>query len=91
MAPSWSSEQADRPDRDVAELADIRCPVLLVHGSATTDWLKRVVAVLDERLRDTRVLELPGDHACHLENPDSFLAALERHLAQGAAAADDRS
>ncbi|GAA3808509.1 pimeloyl-ACP methyl ester esterase BioH [Streptomyces coacervatus] len=82
MALSWSSEQADRPDRDVAELADIRCPVLLVHGSATTDWLKRVVAVLDERLPDTRVLELPGDHACHLENPDAFLAALERHLAQ---------
>ncbi|MFF2661988.1 alpha/beta fold hydrolase [Kitasatospora sp. NPDC058032] len=82
MALSWSSAQADRPDRDVAELADIRCPVLLVHGSATTDWLKRVVAVLDERLPDTRVLELPGDHACHLENPDAFLAALERHLAQ---------
>ncbi|MEW2398095.1 alpha/beta hydrolase [Streptomyces sp. NPDC046862] len=82
MALSWSSEQADRPNRDVAELADIRCPVLLVHGSATTDWIKRVVAVLDERLPDTRVLELPGDHACHLENPDAFLAALERHLAQ---------
>lgn len=82
MALSWSSEQADRPDRDVTELADIRCPVLLVHGSATTDWLKRVVAVLDERLPDTRVLELPGDHACHLENPDAFLAALERHMAQ---------
>lgn len=82
MALSWSSEQADRPDRDVAELADIRCPVLLVHGSATTDWLKRVVAVLDERLPDTRVLELPGDHASHLENPDAFLAALERHAAQ---------
>ncbi|MEY9946172.1 alpha/beta fold hydrolase [Kitasatospora sp. GAS1066B] len=82
MALSWSSEQADRPDRDVAELADIRCPVLLVHGSATADWLKRVVAVLDERLPDTRVLELPGDHACHLENPDAFLVALERHLAR---------
>ncbi|MFF7754983.1 alpha/beta fold hydrolase [Streptomyces sp. NPDC007971] len=82
MALSWSSEQADRPHRNVAELGDIRSPVLLVHGSATTDWLKRVVAVLDERLPDTRVLELPGDHASHLENPDAFLAALERHLAQ---------
>ncbi|MFE7527294.1 alpha/beta fold hydrolase [Kitasatospora sp. NPDC057542] len=82
MALSWSSEQADRPDRDVAELAGIRCPVLLVHGSATTGWLKRVVAVLNERLPDTRLLELPGDHACHLENPDAFLAALEQHLAQ---------
>jgi pimeloyl-ACP methyl ester carboxylesterase len=82
MALSWSSELADRPGRDVAELAEIRCPVLLVHGSATTDWLKRVVAVLDARLPDARVLELPGDHACHLENPGVFLAALERHLAR---------
>ncbi|MFI8499629.1 alpha/beta fold hydrolase [Streptomyces sp. NPDC085524] len=80
MALSWSSEQADRPGRDVAELSGIRCPVLLVHGTATTDWLKRVVTVLDERLPDTRVLELPGDHACHLENPDAFLTALEQHL-----------
>ncbi|MBL1110112.1 alpha/beta hydrolase [Streptomyces sp. 5-8] len=82
MALSWSSEQADRPHRDVAELGDIRSPVLLVHGSATTDWMKRVVAVLDERLPDSRVLELPGNHACHLENPAAFLAAWERHLAQ---------
>ncbi|MEW2626053.1 alpha/beta hydrolase [Streptomyces sp. NPDC048106] len=82
MALSWSSEQAGRPDRDVAELAGIRCPVLLVRGSETADWLGRVVAVLDDRLPGTRVLELPGDHACHLENPEAFLAAVERHLAQ---------
>jgi pimeloyl-ACP methyl ester carboxylesterase len=82
MALSWSSEKADRPDRDVSELADIRCPTLLVHGSVTADWLKRVVSVLDDRLTDTRVIELPGDHACHLENPDAFLAELEHHVAQ---------
>lgn len=64
MALSWSSEQADRPGRDVAELAGIRCPVLLVRGCATTDSLKRVVAVLDERLPDTRVLELGGVPRC---------------------------
>ncbi len=80
MALSWGSEQADRPRRGVDELAGISCPVLLVHGNATTDWLKRVVAVLDERLPDARVLELPGDHASHLENPDVFPAELERHL-----------
>jgi pimeloyl-ACP methyl ester carboxylesterase len=82
MALSWGSEQADRPERSVDDLAGISCPVLLVHGDATTDWIKRVVAVLDERLPDTRVLELPGDHACHLENPDVFPTELERHLAE---------
>ena len=80
MALSWGSEQADRPDRGIDELAGILCPVLLVHGDATTDWLKRVVAVLDERLTSTRVLELPGDHASHLQNQEVFFAELERHL-----------
>ena len=82
MALSWGSEQADRPERGVDDLAGVSCPVLLVNGNLTADWLKRVVAVLDERLPDTRVLELPGDHACHLENPDAFPAELERHLAR---------
>lgn len=82
MALSWSFEQADRTDRGVDELAGITCPVLLIHGDATAGWLKRVVDVLDERLPDTRVVELPGGHACHLQNPEAFRAALERHLAR---------
>jgi len=81
MALSWSSEQADRPDRRPAELADIDCPVLLVVGTATAAWLKGVVAALADRLPDVTVLELPGDHACHIQHIDAFLDAVGEHLA----------
>ena len=86
-ALSWSFERLDHPARSVAELAEVRCPVLLVKGTVTADWLKRVVDVLGERLPNAAVLELPGDHACHIESIEAFLEALERHLA---AAADVR-
>jgi pimeloyl-ACP methyl ester carboxylesterase len=80
MALSWQSEQVDRSGRTVEELATIRCPVLLVKGTDTAEWLKRVVDVLGERLPAARVVELPGDHACHIQSIDSFMHELEAHL-----------
>lgn len=85
MALSWQSEALARSGRTPEDLAAIGQPVLLVRGSDTADWLKRVVGVLAERLPNATLLELPGGHACHLENEDAFLGALERHLAAAAA------
>jgi pimeloyl-ACP methyl ester carboxylesterase len=81
MALSWYSEEYDRSGRAVEELANIRCPVLLVKGSVTTDAEKRLVDILGERLPDATVLELPGDHASHIQSIDAFLEAFEKHLA----------
>jgi pimeloyl-ACP methyl ester carboxylesterase len=81
MALSWQSKELERTGRSVDELARIRCPVLLVKGTDTTDWEKRVVDVLGERLPNARVLELPGDHASHIQSIDAFLETLEEHLA----------
>jgi pimeloyl-ACP methyl ester carboxylesterase len=81
MALSWYSEDFDRSGRSIEELASIRCPVLLVKGSATTEVEKRVVDILGQRLPNATVLELPGDHASHIESIDAFLAAFEKHLA----------
>lgn len=81
MALSWQSEQVDRSGRSVEELGQITCPVLLVKGTVTADWLKRVADVLGTRLPRATVLELAGDHACHIQSIDRFLAALEAHLA----------
>lgn len=80
MALSWFSEELDRSDRSVEELANIRCPVLLVKGSVTTEGDKRVVDVLGERLPNATVLELPGDHASHIQSIDAFLEEFEKHL-----------
>ena len=84
MALSWSFEGLDHPARFVDELADIGCPVLLVKGTVTAGWLKRVVDVLGERLPNATVLELPGDHACHIQGIDAFLEAVDGHIAGGA-------
>jgi pimeloyl-ACP methyl ester carboxylesterase len=76
MTLSWYSEDFDR-----ARLGNIRCPVLLVKGSVSTEGDRRLVDVLGERLRDATVLELPGDHASHIQSIDAFLEAFEKHLA----------
>jgi pimeloyl-ACP methyl ester carboxylesterase len=80
MALSWQSEAVDHPGRSVEDLARITCPVLLFKGTVTADWLKRVVDVLGERLPNASVVELDGDHACHIQSIDAFLEAFEEHL-----------
>jgi pimeloyl-ACP methyl ester carboxylesterase len=80
MALSWQGEKVDRSGRFVEELRHISCPVLLVKGTVTADWLKRLVDVLGQRIPDATVLELPGDHACHIQSMDAFLEELEAHL-----------
>jgi len=81
MALSWYSEDFDRTERSIEELTNIRCPVLLVKGSVTTGAEKRVVDILGARLPNATVLELPGDHASHIQSIDAFLEAFEKHLA----------
>src|SRR3984893_1917238 len=83
MALSWQSEESDRSGRSIEELANIRRPVLLVKGSVTADWLKRVVDVLGERVHGVRVIELPGPHACHIQSMDAFIEAFNNHVATG--------
>ncbi|HEU4807265.1 MAG TPA: alpha/beta hydrolase, partial [Homoserinimonas sp.] len=80
MALSWQGEQLDHPDRTVEDVARIDCPTLLTKGTRTSDWLKRVVDVLGERMTDATVVEFEGDHAHHIQSMDAFLEALEAHL-----------
>jgi pimeloyl-ACP methyl ester carboxylesterase len=84
QALSWQGEGVDRSGRTVEELETISCPVLLVKGTATAGWLKRVVDVLAQRIPGARVVELEGDHASHIQRIDEFLEALEGHLARAA-------
>ena len=80
MALSWQSEKVDRSGRSVEELSSVTCPVLLVKGTLTEPWLKRVVDILGERIPQARVFELAGDHAAHIQSIDLFLQQLEAHL-----------
>ncbi len=80
MALSWQSEHLDRSGRTVGELESINCPVLLIKGTATAPWEKRVVDILGDRMPKARVVELEGDHASHIESIDDFITELETHL-----------
>ena len=83
MALSWQGEELDHPARSVDDLAQVSCPTLLVKGTVTADWLKRVVDVLGERLPQGSVVELEGDHASHIESLDAFLDVFQERLERG--------
>jgi pimeloyl-ACP methyl ester carboxylesterase len=79
-ALSWSHEAADRPDLHLDDLTRISAPTLLFKGTVTADWLKRVVDELAVRIPHASVVELEGDHACHIQSMDRFLSELNMHL-----------
>jgi len=79
MALSWQ-DSVESAGRSVEELSSITCPVLLVKGTVTEAWLKRVVDILGQRIPHARVVELVGDHASHIQSIDRFLEEFEAHL-----------
>ena len=63
-------------DHHVDELDSIRCPTLVVRGTETAPWLGKTATLVADRIPDAELLELPGGHASHLQNPEVFLSAL---------------
>ncbi len=80
MTLSWLSEKLMGSDHSMADLAVVRCPVLLTKGTDTGRVERRVVDLLALHLPNARVVELEGSHAHHIESIDRFLEALEEHL-----------
>ena len=70
-------DYADSLDR----LRALDVPVLAVKGTETTGDDAAIVDDLAATVPHGRVLELPGDHACHIQNMDRFLAELAGHTA----------
>jgi len=70
-----------------AQLANVRCPVLVVEGSADPDWSdpraegERILADLPEGLGELAVIEGAG-HYPHTETPDEVLALTLPFLAR---------
>jgi pimeloyl-ACP methyl ester carboxylesterase len=71
------------PPLHLSDLERVDRPVLLVKGTVSTEWLRRIVDVLGQRFPQATVLELPGTHACHIESMDAFLEALRKHVTSG--------
>jgi pimeloyl-ACP methyl ester carboxylesterase len=68
------------PERTLEDLRSFDRPVLSVYGDATEPWLRAVAELLGEVYPKCRVLELPGNHACHIQSIDLFMKELEAHL-----------
>ena len=70
-----------------ARLGDVRCPVLVVEGSADPDWAdpraegERILADLPDGLGELTVIEGAG-HYPHTETPDEVLALVLPFLAK---------
>jgi pimeloyl-ACP methyl ester carboxylesterase len=68
-----------KPTDAGAQLANVRCPVLIIEGSADPDWAdpraegERIIADLPQGLGDLAVIEGAG-HYPHAQTPDEVLA-----------------
>lgn len=71
-------------------LRAIDVPLLGVKGTETTEDFVAIVDDLVANARHGRVLQLPSGHACHIQNPDRFLAELEAHTARTQVAGGER-
>ena len=86
QALSWYGERAKESARaGIAGIERLDAPVLLLRGTRTSPWLRAVVDVLAQRLPTATVTDLEGGHACILESPDAFVAALEQHIKSSSA------
>jgi pimeloyl-ACP methyl ester carboxylesterase len=64
----------------IDELRVLDVPLLAVKGTETTGDMSAIVDVLASIVPRARLLELPGDHASHLQNADRFLHELSTHI-----------
>jgi pimeloyl-ACP methyl ester carboxylesterase len=71
------SDHTDSLDR----LRALHVPILAIRGLGSTETDRAIVGDIVANAPNATLLELPGDHACFLEHPDRFLAALEAHIA----------
>jgi pimeloyl-ACP methyl ester carboxylesterase len=51
-------------------------PTLVIRGRSTSPWLSGVAGHLARQMPDAKLVELDGGHACILEHPGDFVAAL---------------
>ncbi len=76
-ATEWDhSESLDR-------LRGLHVPILAVKGTDTSSVLATIVDDIVASAPHATLLELPGGHACHIENTDRFLEELEGHISNG--------
>lgn len=64
----------------VTRLRQLDVRTLVVRGTESTENDRMIADKIVWNMPDASLLELPGDHSCHIQSMDRFLEALERHL-----------
>jgi pimeloyl-ACP methyl ester carboxylesterase len=64
----------------IDRLRKMEVPILVVTGMASERSDRMIDQIIAENAPHATSLELPGDHACHIEYIDLFMEALDRHL-----------
>jgi pimeloyl-ACP methyl ester carboxylesterase len=83
---SWGGElMIDSAATGIEGFERLDVPTLLIRGRSTAPWLSSVVDLLVEGMPNATLVELDGGHACLLESPEEFVAALGRHVDSGSA------
>lgn len=63
----------------LGDLHRIACPTLLVNGRSERSF-QPLRDIVERRIRNVRIADVPGGHAVNLENPEGFDAAVVRFL-----------
>ncbi|HEX6455464.1 MAG TPA: alpha/beta hydrolase [Solirubrobacterales bacterium] len=78
---SWGGEKAvDSAAAGIEGFDRLPVPTLVIRGRSTSPWLHKVAGRLVEGMQEAKLVELDGGHACILEHPDGFVAALREHV-----------
>ena len=77
-----------RPKADLAQIAAIRCPVLLVAGSEDDPRRIRQAQVMEEHHERSQLVVVDGAaHPVHKSHPDEVAQIIRRFLGERAAGA----
>jgi pimeloyl-ACP methyl ester carboxylesterase len=80
QALSWGGEKmTNSAAAGIEGYERLDIPTLVLRGRSTSPWLREVAGHLAQEMPKARLVELDGGHACILENPDEFVAALMDH------------
>jgi len=81
QALSWGGEGiASSAAAGIEGFERLAVPTLVIRGRSTSPWLREVAGLLASEMPEASLVELDGGHACILENPQQFVAALASHL-----------
>jgi len=81
QALSWGGERMTKSAAEGIEgFERLDVPTLVIRGRSTSSWLSGVAGRLAREMPAAKLVELDGGHACILEHPEDFVAALAPHL-----------